>query len=253
MDEILVYAGGRTPALRHGCRELAKMGIRVTDEPSPAVTHLLLPAPAFEKDGRIKGGGALEHILADLPEGITVIGGNLDHPILVGYNKMDLLQDGTYVARNAAITADGAVRLAGQYMDTVFEGCPVLIIGWGRIGKCLGRMLKALGADVTIAARKATDRDLAAALGYGVEDPAALEGSLRRYEVIFNTVPAMVLDDARIRFCRKDCVKIELASAPGMAGSDVIDGRGLPGKLTPAASGRLIAQTVKRLIVERTE
>ncbi len=253
MDKILVYAGGRTPALRHGCRELAKMGISVADEPGPAVTHLLLPAPAFEKDGRIKGGGALEHILADLPEGITVIGGNLDHPILVGYKKVDLLHDGMYVAKNAAITADGALRLAGQYMDTVFEGCPVLIIGWGRIGKCLGRMLKALGADVTIAARKASDRDLAAALGYGVEDPGSLEGGLRRYEVIFNTVPAMVLDGERIRFCRKDCIKIELASVPGMAGTDVIDGRGLPGKLTPASSGRLIAQTVKRLIAERKE
>ena len=40
---------------------------------------------------------------------------------------------------------------------------------------------------------------------------------------------------------------LELASRPGMSGSKIIDGRGLPGKMAPVRSGRLIAETFIRL------
>lgn len=251
MNKVLLYSAGNTPALRHACRILAKNGIAVTDVPGPDVTHLLLPAPAFEKDGRIKGGGMLEHILADLPETVTVIGGNLTHPILVGYHTLDLLQDGLYLAKNAAITAEGAIRVAAQYLDITFSDCPVLIIGWGRIGKCLAALLKAMGAKVTVAARKAADRDILRALGYGADDPRTMTYALSNYRVIFNTAPTMVLDENKLRYCGQNCLKIELASAPGIAGSEAVDARGLPGRMTPESSGQLIARTVIRLLAEK--
>ena len=43
--------------------------------------------------------------------------------------------------------------------------------------------------------------------------------------------------------CRKDCVKIELASTDGMAGDDIVIARGLPGVHLPESSGELIAKT----------
>ena len=251
MNQVLLYAAGNTPALRHACRTLAKNGIAVTDIPGPDVTHLLLPAPAFEKDGRIKGGGILEHILADLPESVTVIGGNLTHPILAGYPVLDLLQDGLYLAKNAAITAEGAVRVAAQHLDITFTDCPILIIGWGRIGKCLGALLKSMGAKVTVAARKSGDRDILRALGYCADDPQTMTYALRNYRVIFNTVPTMVLDESKLRYCARNCLKIELASLPGIAGNEVVDGRGLPGRMTPESSGQLIARTVIRFLAEK--
>ena len=50
-----------------------------------------------------------------------------------------------------------------------------------------------------------------------------------------------------MRLCRKDCVKIELASTDGIAGSDILTARGLPGTYAPETSGKLIAATVLRL------
>ena len=244
MDQTAIYRAGYTGAAERACRILAEKGIPMAQAPGPEVTHLLLPVPSFEPDGRIRGGGILEHILADLPENITVIGGNLDHAGLEGYRKIDLLRDGLYVAKNAAITADCAVRVAGQAMPVVFAECPMLVIGWGRIGKCLASLLKAMGADVTVAARKASDRQMLAALGYGAEDPAAWHG-VGRYRVVFNTAPVPVLDAAR---CRPDCIKIELASKPGILGPDVIQALGLPGKMAPESSGMLMAQTIIRLL-----
>ena len=250
MNHIMLYSAGSTPAVDFACRALARQGITVTVEPRSDVTHLLLPVPSFEADGRIRGGGILEHILADLPENITVIGGNLIHPALSSYKKMDLLQDGLYTAKNASITADCAIRVAAPHLLTVYEGCPVLIIGWGRIGKCLACKLKALGARITVAARKTADRDMLLALGYGAENPERLLHNLAGSRLIFNTAPSPVLREAQLKYCRRDCVKIELASKPGILGEDVIEAKGLPGKIAPESSGELIARSVIRLIAE---
>ncbi len=251
MNNIVICTAGTTPAVEFALRALGHRGIQIAQKPAPDATHLLLPAPSFEKDGHIRGGGVLEHILADLPQDITVIGGNLDHPALQGYKTMDLLQDGLYLAKNAAITADCAIRVASDQLPLVWEGCPVLIIGWGRIGKCLAAQLKALGATVTVAARKAPDRDILRALGYGAENTETMRHSLSAFRVIFNTVPAPVLSDAQLRHCRRGCLKIELASHPGIAGDNVISALGLPGKLAPESSGQLMAQSIIRLFAEQ--
>jgi len=193
----------------------------------------------------------LEHLLAKLPETVTVIGGNLDHPSLAGYRTIDLLKDPVYLTENAAITADCALRVAGRRLQTVFHGCPVLIIGWGRIGKHLSMLLKTLGADTTVAARKKADRALLRSLGFHDADPTKLEEVLPRFRIIFNTVPAPVLNEAQTRLCRLDCLKIELASRDGICGSNVIPARGLPGKEAPESAGKLIAETAYRLLLKK--
>lgn len=227
---------------------MADRGILVVDRPDMDVTHLLLPVPSFDDTGRIRGGGVLEHILAELPENITVIGGNLDHPMLAAYLKLDLLHDPYYLAENAAITADCAMRIAGNNLPTVWKDCPVLVLGWGRIGKFLTRHLQDLGANVTVAARKDSDRALIRAMGLQTEDPQRLGNGLFRYRLIFNTVPSPVLSEAQTARCHPDCVLIDLASTAGIAGKKVIHARGLPGKDVPESSGLLIAKTVIRLI-----
>ncbi len=248
MNRILIYPAGNTPALACACRILQDHGFEILKKPAQDVTHLLLPVPSFESDGRIRGGGILEHILWDLPENLTVIGGNLNHPALDTYQKLDLLKEPAYVAQNAAITADGALRIAAQYLPVVFEGCQILILGWGRIGKCLAQKLKALGASVTVAARKESDIALLQALGYDATPFDALPSKLCDYRVIFNTVPALVLTQEHLTHCSPDCVKIELSSAAGIDGKNVISARGLPNLLTPESSGLLIAKTIIPLL-----
>lgn len=248
MNDTLFYAAGSSPALTFATKELQERGICFCPRANDAVTHLLLPTPSFDADGAIYSGVNPVHILSDLPPDITVIGGNLSHPALQGYRCIDLLKDPRYLAENAAITADCALRIAGKHLSVTFAGCPVLIIGWGRIGKCLARDLKALGAQVWVAARKESDRAMLCALGYGSEDPATLCCSLLRYRMIFNTAPHPVLSPDSLIHCRKNCVKIDLASIQGIYGSDVIHARGLPGKQTPESSGILIAKTIIRLL-----
>ena len=65
-----------------------------------------------------------------------------------------------------------------------------------------------------------------------------------RYDVIMNTAPALVLPNIKQK---EGAVILELASKPGMSGKNILSCRGLPGKMAPEVSGRLIAETFVRL------
>lgn len=231
MADILVYTAGSGESAACAAEQLKRRGISLVHHPTPDVTHLLLDVPSRE----IPTG-----LLDRLPERICIVGGNLNRPELDRYQKIDLLKQEEYLARNAAITADCAVRVAAARMKTVFIGCPVLVIGWGRIGKCLARLLKHMGCHVTVAARRDTDRAILHALGYCTADPGG-HSILQEYSVIYNTVPAAILSKADLSQC-PDTLKIDLASAPGLDGPDVIWARGLPGLYAPESSGKLIAE-----------
>ncbi len=247
MENLLVYPAGSTKACQYAADILKKDGIPMIDHPSPEITHLLLDVPSFAPDGSLRGGGRLESLLEMLPTDVKIIGGNLKHNALTQHKTLDLLQDPRYLAINAAITADCALQVASREMEQVFLGCPVLVIGWGRIGKCLGSLLKSIGAEVTIAARQEKDRAMIDALGCRSADPAQLAPILPDFAVVFNTVPKLVLRESDFQNCSK-LLRIELASSPGMEGSDVVQAKGLPGVYAPQSSGKLIADTILRQI-----
>ena len=177
-----------------------------------------------------------------LPENVVIVGGNLN--CLPGYQVLDLLKDPVYLEENAAITA----RCAPQLVDVDWRGTSVLILGFGRIGKHLAEILTEQGASVTVAARKETDLALAKSLGYGAIHIQDAQAVLPGFQVVFNTVPAMILSTANA----PDCIPVELASKPGMVGNRVIDGRGLPGKYAPLTAGRFVGDAIASLLPKIT-
>ncbi len=248
----LIYPVGTTKACQYASDFLTKRGFFITDHPTPEVTHLLMDIPSFAADGTLRGGGTLESILERLPQSITVIGGNLNQACLTEYKLIDLLMQDDYLAKNAAITADCALQVAANKMATIFADSPALVIGWGRIGKCLAQMLRGLGTDITVAARSGKDRSILKALGYRTISMQEIPTQLKNMRLLFNTAPEPVLSEAHLRLCR-DCLKIDLASRPGLEGSDVIYARGLPGIYAPASSGKLIAETIMPYIEEEIQ
>ncbi len=245
MEQCTIYAAGYSPAMSHCIQMLKQAGFCIVSEPCFEVTHLLLPVPSFTSDGSIVGGGNLATLLTLLPKDITVIGGNLDRVELDYYPVIDLLQDEAYLCKNAAITAHCAIKLTLNQLPVTLDGCKALVIGWGRIGKCLARLLQQMGAQVTVCARKETDRCILAALGY--EAVNYDEADLSEYRIIYNTVPTM-----RFPVCTGNGLKIDLASRLGLGSEDVIWARGLPGKDAPESSGVLIAQTLMPMLRKET-
>ena len=225
----------RNSAMEYAANYMAELGLDVAESPGSDVSHLLLPVPSFSG-----GSKYITPVLAALPKTITVSGGNLNHLALEHYRTVDFLQDPYYLAHNAAITA----KCAAALVEKDYKSLPVLILGWGRIGKCLGKLLREMGADVTISARKTADLAMIQALGMHSIPIETVARTLLHYRVIFNTVPEMILPDM---VCHPDCVAVELASNPGMSGGNILSARGLPGKYAPEESGKLIAETFIRL------
>ena len=243
MKNRFIYCAGSTEASRFACTYLKEAGLPVIDCPGPHITHLLLDIPSFAESGRMRMGGNIRTLLEMLPADVTVYGGNLDHPDLKNHRVVDFLKDETYLAENAYITAECALDVALPYLPVTLRSCPVLVIGWGRIGKCLAQLLKALGAEVTVAARNPSDRAILQALGYTAEDTASLRENLASFRLVYNTVPQPVISKEQSVHFTENCILIDLASKPGISHEDVIIARGLPGIHFPESSGQLIART----------
>ena len=231
MRQTTIFPMGDSPAVRFAARTLEAHGVTIVPALTEDVTHILLNVPTKYAEPM------------QIPKGITIIGGNLDS-FPDAYSKVDLLREEQYLSENAALTADCALRLLGEHLPVTLRGCPILIIGWGRIGKCLASILKNLNSAVTVAARNPRDLGMLTALGYDAVATSQIDPTC--YRAIINTVPAQVLDGAD----KSHCLQIDLASARGISGENVIWARGLPGKMLPESSGMCIAQAVLRHLKE---
>ena len=178
-----------------------------------------------------------------------------------GLAVADLMQRRDFTVGNAAITAEGAIEQLMKNSEKTLLGSHVLITGWGRIASVLAPRLRALGAYVTVCARKAGDRAMAQAQGLGCcsfEEIALLAEDV---DFLVNTVPAEVLDRRILGGFRKDTVLLELASAPGGFDAETaaelelntVSAPGLPGKYAPFSAAELMRDTIYAIIRERED
>ena len=69
--------------------------------------------------------------------------------------------------------------------------------------------------------------------------------------MIFNTVPAPVMDAKQVAETWPDCLLVELSSGGKMenaVGRQMLPAGGLPGKTAPETAGILIGKTILRLL-----
>ena len=159
---------------------------------------------------------------------------------------------------NAAATAEAALQVAMEHLDRTLLGMDCLVLGFGRIGRLLACRLHGIGARVAAAARKPSDRAWIRAYGWAALDTGALTGCLGPFRVIFNTVPACLLDRALLKEVARDCLLVDLASVPGTdqaaaeeLGIPWIWARSLPGRLVPATAAAAIGDAVDSILKER--
>lgn len=174
-----------------------------------------------------------------------------------GYELYDYLEREEFAVMNAVLTAEAAAEIAIRETQTGIFGAKVLVLGFGRIGKLTARYFAALGADVTVTARKRSDLTWIKANGYkpaDITDSAQFAAALSAADVILNTVPAGILAGDTAKAVREDALLIELASVPctdSTAGFRVIQAGGLPGKTAPVTAGYIIAETIENIMDER--
>jgi len=162
---------------------------------------------------------------------------------------------------NAIPTAEGALQLAMASTDRTIHGSQCLVAGNGRIGRLLAERLRALGAHVAVSARSYSGLAWIAAEGCEALRTDQLAGELGRFDLIFNTIPALIFDAVLLRKLREDCYLLDLASAPGgvdwaaaaALGRRVESAPGLPGRIAPRSAAAAIRDSIYHILEERGE
>lgn len=162
---------------------------------------------------------------------------------------------------NAVPTAEGALELAMAELPTTIFGTRVLVTGFGRIARVLCRLLVAMGAQVTVAARKYSDFAWIEIFGARAAHIDALAEKAANADLVFNTVPALLFDRTALAALPRGAVLIDLASRPGgvdlaaagKLGVKTIWALSLPGKVAPISSGEAIKDTILNILDERSE
>ena len=165
---------------------------------------------------------------------------------------IDLMKEESLTILNTIATAEGAISEMILNTTKNLHGSKVLIIGFGRVAKALAKKLAGLDAKITCSARKEKDFAWIETLGYKVTNTNQLSDNLKDYDIIINTVPQLILDQNRLKYIKKDCLIIDLASKPGGVDEQAckkeklkfIWALAIPGKVSPESSAEFIKTTI---------
>ena len=220
--------------------------------------YILLPMPLDAEQAD------LARILRAAQPGTLALGGRVSQPVqaaaaAAGVELIDYFLRPELACLNAVPTAEGCLALLLQLRARTIWESPVLILGYGRIGRAVARRLNLLGAYVTVAARSPEQRAEARSAGCRAVPLTALPRLLPGFDAVVNTIPSMVLARPQLERLPKDALIIDLASRPG--GTDFAAAKALglraehalslPAKCAPQTAGELVAHTVLTILQER--
>ncbi len=234
---------------------------------------VILPLPVTQDDERLhcpltRHTVLLTEVFDALKPGQRVVGGKIGSHVRALADRhnipiTDYLQREELAVANAVPTAEGALAIAMAEVPYTIHGARCLILGYGRVAKALAKTLSAVGAIVTVAARKPQDLawiDANGQIPLSISELTQGDTPLS-YDIVFNTVPEQIVGADLLARLPDDVLLLDLASAPGgfdhewakEHGYHVIWALSLPGKTAPVTAGRIIGQTIRQILDEEGE
>jgi len=178
-----------------------------------------------------------------------------------GIQVYDYFEREELAVRNAIPTAQGVIKIAIDNLPITLHNSRCLITGYGRTAKVLAKVLSAMGALITISARKFSDLAWANAEGYKSVFLKDLHNNNNDFDILVNTVPTLVVDEKILSTLNPDCLIVDIASSPygidfdaaESLGLKVIIAGSLPGKVAPKTAGEIIGDAIINTIKEGSE
>lgn len=207
-------------------------------------------------------------VIGACERGRLLTGGKLSAALLQqceekGIKAIDYYKREELEVKNTIPTAEGAIQIAMEELPYTLHGSRCLVTGFGRVGRMLAYDLDALGAKVSVCARKYSDLAWVETLGYTPVKLTSLQDkkTLAQFDIVFNTVPAVILTETVLSSLKKGCLVIDLASKPGgvdfqtagALGIRTIWALSLPGKVAPFTAGAIICDTILNILAEEKE
>jgi len=161
---------------------------------------------------------------------------------------------------NSIPTAEGAIMMAIQNTDITIHGSTCIVLGLGRTGFTLARTLQGLGANVLVGVRRSEQFARAAEMGFRPFYMGSFLEHVSNIDLLFNTIPTMIVTAQIIANLPSRAVIIDLASKPGgtdfrfaeKRGIKALLAPGLPGIVAPKTAGRIVADCLYQLILADT-
>ena len=217
--------------------------------------HLSCPLASVEATVR------LEDIVKSLKASSILMGGKIPPAIKrlsaeLGISTYDYYDSEEVQIKNSVPTAEGAISSCITNLPITIHGMRASVIGYGRIGQLLAHLLRAMGARVTVYARREESLSMAEACGCHGVSTNQLLGLAEGYRIIFNTVPVRLMGKELLSVMPCHTLIIDLASAPGgldpdgareataRCGLQVVKAPSLPGRYAPRDAGRAIAAVI---------
>lgn len=228
---------------------------------------VVFPFPGVSEDGRVFTPGEPilleEKDLVSLPEGTPIFTGFARRYLLELANRLrfrlvEVAERDDFAILNSIPSAEGAIQIAMEHLPVTIHSSFAFVLGFGRVGLTLVRMLNSLGARTTVVARDPAQRARAVEMGCRAADFGRLPAIAGEADVIFNTVPALVLTARVLKCTRPDVLIIDLATKPGgtdfeaaaRLGRRAMLAPALPGKVAPKTAGRILGRVVADLLVQ---
>lgn len=232
-------------------RALARAGYTVGGvQQLPQADCILLPLPLEQ---------------ADLPLA-QLLGGKVTDSArtiarAAGVELVDYFARPELTVYNAIPTAEGCIGILLERRSRTLWGAAVLVLGFGPVGRALAVRLAALGARVTVAARRPVQRAMAEELGLRAVSLTDLAAAAAAFDTVVNTIPAPVLTTQVLAALPKGSLIVDLASKPGgtdfaaarRLGHTALHALSLPTVWAPETAGEALARTVQTILQEREE
>jgi len=225
-------------------------GVRAVILPVPGVideegrlSGAFLPAPLFLDDDLVRRFPPLAPVLVGKARGFL-----RDLTQRHGLRLVELLDLPEMAILNSIPAAEGAIQMAMERLPVTIHGSRAYVLGYGRTGITLARMLLGIGARTVVAARNPGQLARAWETGHETVPLDALSQKVGNADVVFNTIPALVLTGDVLSRLKAGTVIIDLASAPGGTDFRAAQALGLTAVLAPALPGRVAPRTAGEIL-----
>lgn len=239
----------------YGAGERLKIAARLARSLCLASHLVLLPVPTTKDKKHVFGTDILlSDTLCNVDENSIVVGYGLPKTFVSminerGASALDLECDEEYLCDNAYITAVGALGYILTSVNKSPDDIHFGIVGYGRIGSRLVRMLLFLGARVKVYTSKILNCIRLGECGIDCVSSSDGEYDFSGIDILINTAPKDMSEAVKRGCVSSDMRIIELASGENFNGIDRVERLpGIPEKMFCESAGRTYFSAIDRFV-----
>lgn len=260
LAKLFIKDGYNTKVYGFSDKELEKYSFVSLEDALEDTETVVVGIPAMQDNELLKSEvpTSLTYFLTCIKEEQKVYGGVIKDKILAAFQKknieyFDFMKSEEFAILNTIPTVEGAIEIAIKETNITLHNANILILGFGRIGKLLAKTLKGFESKIDLAARKEEDFAWIDTYGYKKVTYESLDSELNKYDIIFNTVPTLLLDKNRLGKINKDCLIIDLASKPGGVDFEIAKELGIKTNWALGLPGKVAAKTAAKYMKDIIE